>query len=197
VLPGDFKFSRGDNQLVYSFNGATAAHQVTIVGTLRVSPSFQLTYSIKNQIASGIVGSEIVIAAVVANPSFDGNLQLAVKKPGGGETIFMVSGQFTHIRLGGTEVGVGFAISGGTGSTPLTVSINGKFSKTPVGDVTFTFERNAKFITIGVSAAQIRLGAFSATASATVKLVDGSVASVEVMFGVVFPLRSLSGAPAD
>jgi hypothetical protein len=73
------------------------------------------------------------------------------------------------------------------------VAIQGTFAKTPVGDITFTFQHNAMFTTISVTADKIRLGAFSANASATVKLRDGSVASVEVMFGVTFPLRSLGG----
>ena len=96
---------------------------------------------------------------------------------------------FTSAFLG-NELAVGFAVSGGTGATPTTVAIDGTFSFSGGTQLQFTFAKNAKEMTIGVSADQIRLGA-SATANAagTIRLQDGSLRSVEVMFGVTFPLK--------
>ena len=201
VLPGDFSISPGDNKLIYRFTAGTRTHEIKFVGSLRVSPDFQISYSINNQIAQGsqtqVFATEIVVEAVFANPSFEGTLQLAVKRPNGGETIFSISGQFTHIALGSTNLGIGFAISGGTGATPTVMSINGKFSFKQGTELQFSFEKNAKNMTIGISATQIKLGNFAvADATGTIKLADGRLQSVEVMFGFTFPMKRLNPALA-
>ena len=195
VMAGTLTFNKADNQMVYRFDAATQSHQIDFVGSLRVSPDFQITYSIANQIAQGsqsqVVASDIVIDAVFANPAFEGGLSLAVKRPNGGETVFTLSGQFTHIRVSGTtNLAVGFSITSGTGATPTTVAIAGTFSFKNQSQLQFTFAHNAKQTTIGISATQLKLGTFAtANASATIQLQDGSLKSVEVMFGVTFPIK--------
>ena len=195
-LPGDLEFSPGTNQIVYKFGGGL--HKVQIVGRVRVSPTFQITYSVGSQFSSGgatqVGASDIVIDAVFANASFEGGLQLAVRRPAGGETIYRISGQFTHVRQSGTRIGVGFSISGGTGTTPVVVGFRGTFDIANNGKVFFSFEGNAKNNTIEFGVDQIRLGGSTASASASIVTKDGKLAGVEVMFGFQFPLVAIGNA---
>jgi len=192
VLPGNFEFN-SSNQLIYRF--ANGKHQIAIVGSLRVSPSLQITYSIANQVSSDNVpqvrASDIVVDAVFANPSFTGSMQLAVNRPGGGQTVFSISGKFTHVRKSGTQIGVGFSIAGGSGATPAVVAFQGTFSVANNETVSFTFERNASQMTITFAANQIRLGGTLVNASATITTSDGKLKSVEAMFGINFPQHAI------
>jgi hypothetical protein len=193
ALAGTVTFNKSDNQMVYHFDGPTRTHQINLIGTLRVSPDFQLSYTIANQVAQGnqtqVTTSEIVIDALFGNSSFDGGLALSVKRAAE-ETVVNLSGQFTHVRILGGNLGIGFAISGGTGTTPTIVALNGTFSTNAVGELQFTFAKNAKQMTIGISANQIKLGNFAtANASGTIRLQDGSLRSIDVMFGVTFPIN--------
>ncbi|MEP7305509.1 MAG: hypothetical protein ABJA98_08340 [Acidobacteriota bacterium] len=196
VLAGALTFSKAENQMIYRFDAGAQKHEIDFIGTLRVSPDFQISYTVANQVAQGnqtqVFASEVVIDAVFANPSFEGDLSLAVKRPGGGETIFTIGGQFKHIRVpGGTNLAIGFAVSGGTGATPTTVAIDGTFSFASGNQLQFTLARNARQTTIGVSADQIKLGSVAtANAVGTIRLQDGSLRSVEVMFGITFQLKA-------
>lgn len=186
VLPGDLQFRKGDNQLIYRF--AKGKHQVNLVGQVRVSPDFQISYAVTNQVSSGnqpqVFASEIVIGAVFANPSFAGDMQLAVARPGGGQTVFTISGKFTAVRKSGTRIGVGFAVSGSTGGKPMVVAFSGTFDLAANGQLAFTFSKNAQSMTIGFGATDIRLGSTVVNATATIEMQNGKVVAVEAMFGI-------------
>jgi hypothetical protein len=196
VLAGTLAFDKTENQMIYRFDTGTQTHQIDFIGTLRVSPDFQISYSIANQVAQGsqtqVLTSEVVIDAVIANPALEGDLSLAVTRHGQTDTVFTIGGRFKHIRVGGgSNLAVGFAVSGGTGATPTTVAIDGTFSSAGGTELQFTFTRNAKQTTIGVSANQIKLGTVAtASTAATIRLGDGSLRSVEIMFGVTFPVKA-------
>jgi len=132
-----------------------------------------------------------VVDAVFANASFTGDMQLAVQRPGGGQTTFTIGGKFTHVRKSGTQVALGFSIAGGSGATPTVIAFQGSFTIANNGTVSFTFERNAAQMTIGFKADQILVGAFTINASASIVTRDGKLQSVEAMFGVTFPLQAI------
>ena len=191
-LPGELKVQPGTNQLAYSF--ANGKHNVSLVGSMRVSPDFQITYSVGAQVSQGnqvqVIPADIVMEAVFANPSFAGGLQLAVKRPGGKEMVLTLSGKFTHVRQNGSRIGIGFSIAGGPGAAPFVVAFQGTFESADGARISFTFAGNAKSATIGFAADQIRIGGALASASATLEMKGGRVVAVQAMFGFTFALKA-------
>jgi hypothetical protein len=191
-LPGEIRVQAGTNQLVYSFGGGR--HSVSLIGSMRVSPDFQITYSVGAQVSQGnqpqVIPGDIVMDAVFANSAFSGGLQLAVKRPGGKETILTLSGRFTHVRQNGNRIGVGFSITGGPGAAPFVVAFQGSFDSADGTHVAFTFAGNAKSAVIGFTADQIRIGGAVASASAAIEMKGGHLVAVQAMFGLTFPLKA-------
>jgi len=189
-LPGTYRFDAADNKLIYSYMAAGRTHGITFLGSLRVSPDFQISYAVKATM--GQTGGMITASAVFANPSFDGMLELAVENPRTGSATYSIAGQFTHVRQSGTRIGVGFALAGG-GGQPLTLLFQGSFTSNTGGTLDFTFTKNAQHMTISFTASQIRIGSVIAGASATIELAGGKLVGIEAMFGITFGSTSIAG----
>jgi hypothetical protein len=193
TMPKSMIINRVNNQLLYQYDKNNETFSVQIAGLLKINKDFEITYTIDRQVsgtgAERVKSTTFTIGAVFNKPSLSGDLELTIKKADGtgGATTLTIGGNFTAM-LGASQLQVGYSFSQiRAGNRVDTVfAFGGTLSIAHNGQVQFTFAKNAKQLTVAISAADIKLGPARANGSLNLKTQDGKLVGVFGLFGVSF-----------
>jgi len=115
-MPGKLIVQRGTNQFRYTYDKDNRTFGITLLGFLKVSENFEITYTIDKQ-ESGegdelVAKTTFVLQASFHGNQFDGDLTLALVKDDAspGDYLLSLTGEYTAVT-GDTSVMVGFKFS--------------------------------------------------------------------------------------
>jgi hypothetical protein len=193
TLPEAITIDRGVNQFVYEYDKKKRRRRIRLVGLLKITPDFQIIYSIDNQKSeegNDEVGlTEFKIGAVLTKSKFEGDLEFLLKRPNTetGKTVIGIRGKFTA-RPGQTAIQVGFAFvqerQGQMVST--TLLFNGKLAlKDSLTEVQWKFGISDNVKTLTVTITDVKLGQVTADSKFILKS-GNNQREVLFLFGVRF-----------
>lgn len=193
TLPKSMIINRVNNQLLYQYDKNNEVFKVQIAGLLKINKDFEITYTIDRQVsgtgAEQVKSTAITVGAVFTKPNLSGELQLALKKTDGtaGATSLTIAGNFTAM-LGANQLQAGFSFSQirSGNKVDTTFAFSGTLSIANNGQVQWTFEKNAKQLSVAISASDIRLGKVRADARLNLTAQNGQIVGVTGLFGVSF-----------
>jgi hypothetical protein len=193
TLPKSMIINRVNNQLMYEYDKNNEAFNVQIAGFLKISPDFEISYTIDRQVsgtgAEQVKSTTFTVAAVFTRPNLSGDLQLAIKREDGtaGSTTINIAGNFTAM-LGANQLQVGFSFSQirAGNRVDTTLGFSGTLKIANNGQIQWTFEKNAQQLSVVISAADIRLGSARVDARLNLTTQSGQLVGVYGLFGVSF-----------
>jgi hypothetical protein len=192
-LPKSAVINRVNNQLMYTYDKNNETYSIQIAGLLKISPDFEITYTIDRQVsgsgAEQVKSTSFTVEAVFTKPSLSGDLQLAIKKADGtaGVTTLTIAGNLTAI-IGASKLQVGYSFSQIRSGNKIdtTFAFTGSLSIANNGQIQWTFEKNAQQLSVTISASDIKLGPARADARLNLTMQNGQVVGVNGLFGISF-----------
>jgi hypothetical protein len=192
-LPQGVTVNRSINQFMYSYDKAGQTRTIQFVGMLKVSPDFQLTYSIDRQVSQSgqqqVAQTTFTIGATFKKTNFSGDIEFVLKKTDGtaGTTTIGLSGNFTA-TLGSTQLQAAFSFTQTRGANVVTTTFafNGSLKFGQGGQIQWSFEKNAQNTVITISATDIKLGNARLDARLNIVAQDGHVSGIFFFLGVAF-----------
>jgi hypothetical protein len=190
TMPGSIAVNRTINEFMYEYDKDGQTRRLQFVGSLKISPNFQITYTLDRQVSQGqeqVASTTFTFGATFQRNDFTGDIQLAIKKNDGtpGTTI-TVAGNFTAV-LGTAQLSAGFSFSqirnGATIST--TIAFNGSLKFKNNGEITWEFAQNASQMSINLNA-QVQVGPARVDGRLNLTSDNGKVVGVKVLLGIAF-----------
>ncbi len=191
-LPGKMIVERGTNQFRYVYNKENSTFGITLLGFLKVSENFEITYVIDNQKSNEggqlVEKTTFVLQAVFHGNQFDGDLTLALTKNNNepGNYLLSLTGEYTGI-MGQTQVMVGFKFSQVRNGQKVTTKVGiGGSILWKNGQVFYQLSANQNQIELMLGL-HIKLSDnASADARLNLQTVNGQVKSISFLFNVSF-----------
>lgn len=191
ALPKSVTVNRTLNQFMYEYDKKGQKFRLQFEGFVEVSEDFVISYRLDEQRAqNGDVLSRqttLTIKAEIDKKNFSGNVDFKVSKKSGGSTTISLRGNFTAVYRKNVKLSVGFAFEQTTsaGKVQSTITFNGKLEFGSGGKIQWSFEKNATTTSITVSATDIVLGKARIDIVLNIKRQDGTIAGVQMLFGIV------------
>jgi hypothetical protein len=191
-LPGKMVVERGTNQFKYVYDKDNRTFGITLLGFLKVSENFEITYIIDAQQSND--GGQLVekttftLQAVFHGNQFEGDLTLALTKNNNepGNYLLSLTGEYTAV-MGQTNVMVGFKFSQVRNGQKVTTKLG--FGGSIVwknGHVFYQLSVNQSQVELMLGMnIKLRNGA-AADARLNLKTDNGQVKSVSFLFNVSF-----------
>src|SRR5260370_12889166 len=156
-LPQGVTVNRSINQFMYSYDKSGQTRTIQFVGVLKVSPDFQLTYSIDRQVSQSgsqqVAQTTFTIGATFKKTNFSGDIEFVLKKTNGttGTTTIGLSGNFTA-TVDSTQLQAAFSFTETLGANVVTTTFtfNGRLKFVQVQQLQSTYEMNDQRLRITI-----------------------------------------------
>lgn len=191
-MPGKLIVQRGTNQFRYTYDKDNRTFGITLLGFLKVSENFEITYTIDKQ-ESGegdelVAKTTFVLQASFHGNQFDGDLTLALVKDDAspGDFLLTLTGEYTAVT-GDTSVMVGFKFSQVRRGRKVTTKFGfgGSFTWKN-GHIAYQFSAGDGTVDLMLDLnIKLRDGG-SVDSRLEIHGADGEVKSITFLFGVTF-----------